>query len=78
MSRKGLDVSEFQGTINWPQVKSAGYQFGNAPAPDTDFPQSIVNFAETHPNGNRLGIPIGAYCFAMRSARKLPVKKQTG
>lgn len=27
MSIKGIDVSEFQGTINWKKVKAAGYQF---------------------------------------------------
>ena len=27
MSIKGLDVSEFQGIIDWEQVKAAGYQF---------------------------------------------------
>ena len=27
MSTRGLDVSEFQGTVDWEQVKAAGYQF---------------------------------------------------
>ena len=27
MNIKGLDVSEFQGEINWERVKNAGYQF---------------------------------------------------
>ena len=27
MSIKGLDVSEFQGEIDWERVKAAGYQF---------------------------------------------------
>ena len=27
MSFKGLDVSQFQGSIDWSQVKNAGYQF---------------------------------------------------
>ena len=27
MQIKGLDVSEFQGNVDWEKVKAAGYQF---------------------------------------------------
>ena len=57
---KGLDVSEFQGTVDWEQVKNAGYQFAMLRAGygtnglDLQFKR---NAAEC----NRIGIPIGAY-----------------
>ena len=73
MSIKGLDVSEFQGIIDWAQVKSAGYQFAMLRAgygyrtPDQQFQR---NAAEC----NRVGIPAGAYwfCYALspEDARK--------
>lgn len=73
MSIKGLDVSEFQGIIDWTQVKSAGYQFAMLRAgygyrtPDQQFQR---NAAEC----NRVGIPAGAYwfCYALspEDARK--------
>lgn len=66
MSIKGLDVSEFQGNIDWAQVKNAGYQFAMLRAgygyrtPDRQFQR---NAAEC----NRVGIPAGAYwfCYAL-------------
>ena len=73
MSIKGLDVSEFQGIIDWAQVKSAGYQFAMLRAgygfrtPDQQFRR---NAAEC----NRIGLPAGAYwfCYALspEDARK--------
>ena len=73
MSIKGLDVSEFQGIIDWAQVKNAGYQFAMLRAgygyrtPDQQFQR---NAAEC----NRVGIPAGAYwfCYALspEDARK--------
>lgn len=62
MSRKGLDVSEFQGTINWPQVKSAGYQFAMLRA-GYGFSTVDRQFRRNASECNRLGIPIGAYWF---------------
>lgn len=66
MSTQGLDVSEFQGEIDWAQVKAAGYQFAMLRAgygsgtTDTQFQR---NAAEC----NRLGIPVGVYwfCYAL-------------
>lgn len=73
MSIKGLDVSEFQGIVDWAQVKNAGYQFAMLRAgygyrtPDQQFQR---NAAEC----NRVGIPAGAYwfCYALspEDARK--------
>ena len=69
MSFKGLDVSKYQGTIDWSQVKAAGYDFAMLRAGygfNTIDPQFQRNASEC----NRLGIPIGAYwfCYALNPA----------
>lgn len=66
MSIQGLDVSEFQGNVDWAQVKNAGYQFAMLRAgygyrtPDQQFVRNITEC-------NRVGIPAGAYwfCYAL-------------
>ncbi len=66
MSIQGLDVSEFQGTVDWPQVKRGGFQFAMLRAgygyqtPDQQFRR---NASEC----NRVGLPAGAYwfCYAL-------------
>lgn len=63
MSIHGIDVSEFQGNINWTEVKSSGIQFVMIRAGygqrNID-PQFQRNAAEC----NRLGIPFGVYWFS--------------
>lgn len=63
MSIHGIDVSEFQGNVNWTEVKNSGTQFvmiragygkGNID------PQFHRNAQEC----NRLGIPFGVYWFS--------------
>ena len=63
MSIHGIDVSEFQGSINWTDVKGSGTQFvmiragygqGN---PDPEFRRNAEEC-------NRLGIPFGVYWFS--------------
>ncbi len=60
----GVDVSSYQGsTINWSQVKTAGYVFAFAKATegvsitDADFVTNMVN-------GENAGVKMGAYHFA--------------
>ena len=73
MSIKGLDVSEFQGIVDWAQVKGAGYQFAMLRAgygfrtPDQQFRR---NAAEC----NRIGLPAGAYwfCYAQEGGGRMP------
>lgn len=72
MSIKGLDVSQFQGTIDWEKVKGAGYQFAMLRAGygfNTVDPQFRRNAAEC----NRIGLPIGVYwfCYAVSSQTAL-------
>ncbi len=59
-----IDVSEFQGTINWSQVKAAGVQgaiirIGYGWGNDYDA-QALRNIAEC----KRLGIPFGIYLYS--------------
>lgn len=77
MSFKGLDVSKYQGTIDWSQVKSAGYDFAMLRAGygfNTIDPQFQRNASEC----NRLGIPIGAYWFCYALNPDIAVQEATG
>lgn len=64
MSMKGIDVSRWQGTINWPAVKAAGIKFAiiKAGGSDKGFykdPQFEANYA----GAKSAGIHVGAYYF---------------
>ena len=62
MSIKGLDVSRFQGEVDWELVKAAGYQFAMLRAGYGD--DSVDGqFRRNASECNRLGLPIGAYWF---------------
>lgn len=66
MSIKGLDVSEFQGNVDWAQVKNAGYQFAILRA-GYGFRTPDQQFQRNASECNRVGIPAGAYwfCYAL-------------
>lgn len=66
MSIKGLDVSEFQGIIDWEQVKAAGYQFAMIRA-GYGFGTLDQQFQRNAAECNRIGLPIGVYwfCYAL-------------
>ncbi|HXC06213.1 MAG TPA: GH25 family lysozyme [Bacteroidia bacterium] len=59
----GVDVSSYEGTINWSQVKAAGYTFAFAKATEgvglTD-----SYFVGNQVNGKAAGMVMGAYHFA--------------
>lgn len=59
----GLDVSRWQGTIDWPKVAAAGYVFTFAKGTEgvgwTD-----VKFLENMNNGQKAGVMMGVYHFA--------------
>jgi GH25 family lysozyme M1 (1,4-beta-N-acetylmuramidase) len=59
----GIDVSTYQGTINWTQVKAAGYTFSWAKATEglTVKDGQYINNAT---NGVAAGVYMGAYHFA--------------
>lgn len=63
MSIHGIDVSEFQGNVNWTQIKSQGIQFAMLRAgygSGSIDPQFRKNAEEC----NRVGIPCGVYWFS--------------
>jgi lysozyme len=59
----GIDVSHWQGSINWQQVYNAGFKFAFAKATEGT---TIVdaNFIENMNNGKNAGMLMGAYHFA--------------
>ena len=62
MSIQGLDVSEFQGEIDWERVKAAGYRFAMLRAgygAGTEDRRFRRNASEC----SRIGLPFGAYWF---------------
>lgn len=66
MSIKGLDVSQFQGEVDWERVKAAGYRFAMLRA---GYGSNTVDkeFRRNAEECNRIGLPIGAYwfCYAL-------------
>lgn len=63
MSMKGIDVSTWQGTIDWAKVKAAGIQFAIIRA---GYGKSTIDqqFKRNISECNRLGIPCGVYWFS--------------
>ena len=62
MLQPGIDVSHYQGTINWTSVKNAGYQFAFMKATQgTTYVDPT--FATNRTNATAAGIPIGFYDF---------------
>lgn len=66
MSIQGLDVSEFQGNVNWTQVKNAGFQFAMLRA-GYGYRTLDQQFRRNAGECNRVGLPAGAYwfCYAL-------------
>lgn len=62
MSIEGLDVSEFQGNIDWTQVKNSGRQFAMIRA-GYGFNTLDQRFRQNITECNRIGMPAGAYWF---------------
>lgn len=66
MAIKGIDISEFQGNINWAKVKADGTEFailklGNIYDYDTNYKDS--KFDTNYKNAKEQGIKIGAYIY---------------
>ena len=66
MSRKGIDVSEFQGKIDWEKVKNAGIEFAILRCGyGMDFSnQDDVEYEINANECERLGIPYGVYLMS--------------
>ena len=66
MAIKGIDVSEFQGSIDWDKVKADGIEFailklGNIYDYDENYLDS--KFEENYKNAKAQGIKVGAYIY---------------
>ena len=66
MSIKGIDVSEFQGKIDWAKVKNSGVEFailklGNIYDYDANYKDS--KFETNYKNAKAQGIKVGAYIY---------------
>ena len=59
----GIDVSRFQGTINWTSVKNAGITFAWAQA-TRGLTSPNANFTANMVNGKAAGVYMGAYHYA--------------
>ena len=59
----GIDVSRFQGTINWTSVKGSGVTFAWAQATRGAY-LTNVNFTANMVNGKAAGVLMGAYHYA--------------
>src|SRR5659263_154326 len=59
----GIDVSAYQGTINWASVHNAGYNFSFAKATE-GIGFTSTTFVSNMNNGNANGMLMGAYHFA--------------
>ena len=71
MAIKGIDVSEFQGNINWDKVKADGIKFAilklaNIYDYDTNYKDSKfdTNYKEAKKRGIKIGAYIYNYCMA--------------
>lgn len=77
MSIKGLDASEFQGTVDWEKVKSAGYRFAMLRA-GYGFRTLDLQFRRNAAECNRIGLPIGAYWFCYATSPEDAVQEADG
>src|SRR5580704_9691377 len=60
---RGIDVSSFQGSINWSSVKGDGISFAWAKATEGTF-YIDGDFTANENNGKNAGVYMGAYHFA--------------
>lgn len=62
---KGIDVSAWQGSIDWDKVKADGIKFAilKAGGSDASYPYVDSHFHENYLNAKACGIAVGAYYF---------------
>lgn len=72
--KKGIDVSQWQGTIDWEKVKAAGIEFAMIRAgygQNNIDPQFKRNISEC----NRVGIPCGIYWFSYAYTEAMAIRE---
>src|SRR5438445_2962135 len=67
---KGIDVSNWQGAINWTKVAGAGYRFAIAKATEATTYQDAT-YAANRSGSEAAGLSFGAYHFARPSGSSL-------
>ena len=77
MSIKGLDVSKFQGEVDWERVKAAGYQFAMLRA-GYGFSTVDEQFRRNASECSRIGLPFGAYWFCYAVSPETAVQEADG
>lgn len=73
MAYSGIDVSEFQGDINWSGVKAAGIQFAIIRAGFGSFPQGRKDrkFDQNMKNAEAAGMAVGVYWYSYATTVQL-------
>ena len=77
MSTKGLDVSEFQGEVDWERVKAAGYKFAMLRA-GYGYNTIDKQFRRNASECNRIGLPVGVYWFCYAFSPEKAVQEADG
>lgn len=77
MSIQGLDVSEFQGVVDWEQVKASGCRFAMLRA-GYGFGTLDAQFRRNAAECNRIGLPIGVYWFCYAISPETAVREANG
>lgn len=73
---KGIDVSKWQGRINWNLVKADGVQFAMIRATFGWGKENVdVLFDTNYENAKKLGIPVGAYHYSYARTPEEAVKE---
>lgn len=72
--KKGIDVSQWQGTIDWDKVKAAGVKFAMIRA---GYGQNNIDtqFARNISECNRVGIPCGIYWFSYAYTEAMAIRE---
>lgn len=65
MEFRGIDVSKWQGNIDWNRVKASGVDFAILRAGYGSVPsQKDVTFEDNYQNAKAAGVPVGAYHYS--------------
>lgn len=79
MTRSGIDVSVWQGNIDWQKVKSAGVEFAliRAGYGDTlNYPYQIdTKFEYNYKECKRVGLPVGVYFYSYATTVAMAIQE---
>ena len=72
---KGIDVSKWQGEINWSKVKNAGIQFAMIRASFGWDEYKDKFFEYNYKNAKEVGVAVGAYHYSYATTPEEAVKE---